>query len=273
MPAQVRAAEWARDMDAAAGEVMAAIRRAMAGPGAADDWEPLRRHTWAPRPPGFPVGAVWGFTPEDWGQIRSELGPRFGAEAGARLTERLVRMYRDLRGSQMQDVLSFLGRAIYRHFLLPHDHFQAGQLAAGRLAIEEYLRTRLGATTPAREAMIRLAETCGWWWPYRGAAILSERPGRLQLDARTRLHADDGPAIEYPDGWGVYAWHGREVPERLILRPDTITVAEVLAETNSEMRSVMLERMGYARFILESGARPVHADEAGTLYRIELPVE
>jgi len=30
MPAQVRAAEWARDMDAAAGEVMAAIRRAMA---------------------------------------------------------------------------------------------------------------------------------------------------------------------------------------------------------------------------------------------------
>ena len=102
MPAQVRAAEWARDMDAAAGEVMAAIRRAMAGPGAADDWEPLRRHTWAPRPPGFPVGAVWGFTPEDWGQIRSALGRRFGAGAGARLTERLVRLYGDLRGFQMQ---------------------------------------------------------------------------------------------------------------------------------------------------------------------------
>ena len=103
--------------------------------------------------------------------------------------------------------------------------------------------------------------------------ILSDRPGQLRLDAGGRLHAGDGRTLEYPDGWGVYAWHGQEVPERLIVRPDTITVAQILAEANSEIRRVMLERMGYARFILEAGARPVHADETGTLYGIDLSGE
>ena len=273
MPAQVRAAEWARDMDGAPGAVIDAIRQGMAGRGATDDWEPLREETWTPPRSGSPGEAVWGFTSSDWAPNRSGLGRRFGAEAGGRLGERLERMYWNLHAAQVYSVMRLLGDAIERQFWLFDSHFQAGQQDASRAAVAEYLGARLGVMTPARDAMIRLAGNCGWWWPYRGAVILSERPRRLGLDAGGRLHADDGPALEYPDGWGVYAWHGREVPERLILKPDTITVAEVLAEANIEIRRIMLERMGYARFILESGARPVHADDAGTLYRIELPGE
>jgi hypothetical protein len=61
------------------------------------------------------------------------------------------------------------------------------------------------------------------------------------------------------------------VPERLVTRPETITLAEVLAEPSLAARRVMIEPMGYTRLIVESGARPVHADATGTLYRIELP--
>ncbi len=273
MPAQVRAAEWARDMDGAPGEVMAAIRQAIAGHGAADDWEPLREETWPPRRSVSTEEAVWGFTSDQWAPIRSRLGQRFGAAAGGRLGGRLERMYWNLFAVQVRNLARPLGDVIERHFWLFDSHFQAGQQDASRAAVAEYIGARLGGTTPIRDAMIRLAATCGWWWPYRGAVILSERPRRLGLDAGGRLHAEDGRALEYPDGWGMYVWHGHEVSERLILRPQTITAAEILGEANIERRRILLERMGYARFILESGARPMHADEAGTLYRIDLPGE
>ena len=162
MPAQVRAAEWARDMEGAPGAVMGSIRQAMAGRGATDDWEPLREETWAPPRSGPPGEAVWGFTRSDWAPIRSGLGRRFGAEAGGRLGERLERMYWDLHAAQVYSVMRLLGDAIERQFWLFDSHFQAGQQDASRAAVAEYLGARLGVMTPARDAMIRLAGSCGW---------------------------------------------------------------------------------------------------------------
>ena len=78
-------------------------------------------------------------------------------------------------------------------------------------------------------------------------------------------------AIEYPDGWGVYAWHGVRVPERVIRAPHSLTGQDILDERNAEVRRVMIERVGYERFLALSGAREIHADAAGVLYRIELP--
>ena len=42
--------------------------------------------------------------------------------------------------------------------------------------------------------------------------------------ARTRadrLHAADGPAVSYPDGWSAYAWKGVLVPRWIIERPSS----------------------------------------------------
>ncbi len=271
MPARVRGAEWGREMVRTDGKLAGMIRQAIARHGADGAWDALGHDVWTAKQGGIPTEDVWGFTIPDWGPIRVGLGHRFGAEDGARPAERLVRMHGRLRGGPIASIMGALGGAIDRHLWVAQGHLQRGQHDAAGAAVGEYLLARLGVRLPILDALVRLAASCGWWWPYRGTAILSERPRRLALDARGRLHAEDGPALEYPDGWGVYAWHGQEVPERLILRPETITVAEVLGEANLEMRRLMLERMGYTRFILESGARPVQADETGTLYRIELP--
>jgi hypothetical protein len=83
-----------------------------------------------------------------------------------------------------------------------------------------------------------------------------------------RLHRDDGPAIVWPDGWGVWSWHGTRVPQRVIERPETLTAHEVNTEENAEVRRAMLERMGMERFVREAGAIIVNTDEWGTLYSI-----
>lgn len=69
-------------------------------------------------------------------------------------------------------------------------------------------------------------------------------------------------------------WRGAPVDERIAFRPESISTAEVLEETNVEMRRVKLSRMGYERFLSEAGAVAIHADRdpggARELFRIEL---
>jgi len=38
-------------------------------------------------------------------------------------------------------------------------------------------------------------------------------------DEEGRLHCEDKKALEYPDGWGVYSWHGVRVPDFVIEKP------------------------------------------------------
>ena len=85
-----------------------------------------------------------------------------------------------------------------------------------------------------------------------------------------QLHCDDGPAVVWPDGYSQYFWRGVRVSEKVVLRPLDLTAREIASEGNAEVRRVMLERYGPARFIQDTGARLVHSDETGELYRLEL---
>jgi hypothetical protein len=101
--------------------------------------------------------------------------------------------------------------------------------------------------------------------------LIAERPIHLEVDAERRPHRATGPFSAWPDGSGFYAWHGTRVPGWLIEHPERITVQHIHTEQNVEVRRVMLERFGMDRFVRESAAMPVDADNCGTLYRIELP--
>lgn len=67
------------------------------------------------------------------------------------------------------------------------------------------------------------------------------------MNSRGQLHSHDGMAVEYPDGWGVWAWNGVRVTEQIILRPDTLTPEQIAQERNAQVRQVMVERIGIER--------------------------
>lgn len=114
---------------------------------------------------------------------------------------------------------------------------------------------------------VAIAKSCGWWHPYELAVVVCERPEIQTVDTEGRLHHDTGPAIRCRDGFEVYAWHGVRVPAKVITHPETITVAEITAETNQEIRRIMLTRFGHARYLRESGAVREQGDDTGDLYR------
>lgn len=70
-------------------------------------------------------------------------------------------------------------------------------------------------------------------------------------------------------------WRGVPIDERVAFHPESITVAEVLAEDNAERRRVLLERVGLERFLAEAGAEVLDEDrDAGgprRLLRVAMP--
>jgi len=103
---------------------------------------------------------------------------------------------------------------------------------------------------------------------------VSDFPELLKKDEQNRPHSDVGPSHRWRDGWELYYIHGVMVDRQIVDAPQTLTVKQIEDESNAEVRRVMIERFGQARFLQESGARVVHqellAGRQYTLYRKEV---
>ena len=89
--------------------------------------------------------------------------------------------------------------------------------------------------------------------------------------ANQRLHRGDGPAVEFEDGSGVWAWKGVRVPKEVITDIRSYSPQTILAEANAEIRRVMIERYGQDKFFLDAGAKVIHKNGESELLSIDLP--
>jgi hypothetical protein len=99
---------------------------------------------------------------------------------------------------------------------------------------------------------------------WRDFAMVSDRPRLLRRDAGGQLHAADGPAIAWRDGWDLYFWHGQRIPrdhQWMIDRPREITPDRIEAEPNAELRRIALEIFGFERYLAARSARELARDE------------
>ena len=86
-----------------------------------------------------------------------------------------------------------------------------------------------------------------------------ERSTHLSRDQQGRLHDEHGPAVAYPDGWGVWCWHGQRVPRWVIESP---TPERIAAEDNIEVRRCAIESYGWDLYV--AGWTPVdECDDPG----------
>lgn len=93
-----------------------------------------------------------------------------------------------------------------------------------------------------------------WIWPYNKFAVACDRPIRADFDERRRCHREDDAAIEFADGYRVWAWHGIIVPKHVILFPQALSFNNVEKETNLETRRIMIERIGAGNYLRQAGA-------------------
>jgi hypothetical protein len=136
--------------------------------------------------------------------------------------------------------------------------------------VDDFFGHACGLGNGRLHGLKELAKAGGWWWPHRGAVVLCERPLRLERDEEGRLHNAAGPAVEYPDGWTIWAWHGVGVARQAIEHPESLRAREILAEPDVEVRRALIERLGTDRFLRDAGAYRVAEDETGILWRLDL---
>lgn len=100
----------------------------------------------------------------------------------------------------------------------------------------------------------------GMWWAYEDVLVM-DTPLTLLIDELGNLHCDDGPAVEYRNGEKIWMIHGHEVPELVVMHPESITVAMIDGERNAEIKRIMVERFGAGKYATEKGVTILHKDE------------
>lgn len=83
---------------------------------------------------------------------------------------------------------------------------------------------------------------------YQSFAVLVTVPTRMHKNENLVLHHEDGAAVSWDDGTNLAYWNGVEVPLRLVLEPHKITAADILNESNAEVRRCYQEKLGSEKF-------------------------
>ena len=122
--------------------------------------------------------------------------------------------------------------------------------------------------------LMECAEGCGWILPYEEICYVAEKPVKLHLDTENRLHNLEGPAVSWSDGYSIYSIHGVRLNESnsfIVTDKSRINAKTILAESNAEVRRVMIDIYGTDNFIKNSNATLVHKDEWGKLWSQLVP--
>lgn len=56
-----------------------------------------------------------------------------------------------------------------------------------------------------------IVSNCGWIASYQELCVVCDRPSILTFDEQHKLHGEDKPAIQFADGYSVYACHGERL--------------------------------------------------------------
>ena len=95
----------------------------------------------------------------------------------------------------------------------------------------------------------RLCKSCGWIYPYGNLCVATERPVKCSVDDTGFIHCEDGPAIQYKDGFAVYGWHGTRLPGDWVENRKTIDPAEILKCPDVEQRAAGAAMVGWPRML------------------------
>ena len=111
---------------------------------------------------------------------------------------------------------------------------------------------------PARER----ADGCKQWWVNgkkhrEGESAIESAGGHKSWYKDGKLHREDGPAYEGADGSKGWYINGVQVTEQIVMQPESITLAQIQENRNNEVRSVMIERYGWHRYLADSNAKMI----------------
>jgi hypothetical protein len=144
-----------------------------------------------------------------------------------------------------------------------------GTDSAGPLAMADFFATKWHAVF---NILIPVLENCAGLFIFEKSALLLERPRVIKLDQRGRLHAFDGPALEYRDGSVIHAIHGVRLDKKWIEKPaEELEIDEIMQEQNAGIRSALIAKLGFERLMKKAHYRIVSKYRGNALIEFKFP--
>ena len=110
----------------------------------------------------------------------------------------------------------------------------------------------------------------GFRFLHKEFCIISEFPIKFEVDENNQGHCENGPYVEWADGSAIYSYHGVRVPGWILENPEKISRDDILNEENAEVRRVMIEKIGWEKYLDLFGAETINTDDWGELLRAEI---
>ena len=132
--------------------------------------------------------------------------------------------------------------------------------------------------TQAQQELLDLHEEFArnaWWvLSYKNISFVSDRPSAIHMVSQNNtrvLHNPSGPALEFRDGYMIYALHGVRMEPWMVMTPiNDISAPQVLKVQNVEQRRELIGRMGFDLFLHKSQAKQLDKQEDYELLEIPL---
>ncbi|NET91347.1 MAG: formylglycine-generating enzyme family protein [Kamptonema sp. SIO1D9] len=101
-------------------------------------------------------------------------------------------------------------------------------------------------------AFEKLMTHCGSVWFYENACIICDRPTEISFDNKGRLHGEGSPAIQFADGFSVYAFENVRLPEKYgKVHPSQWETQWLLEGNYADITQILIENIGYERINCE----------------------
>ncbi|MCL1466719.1 DUF6745 domain-containing protein [Argonema galeatum] len=199
------------------------------------------------------------------GKIEKELGIQQGSQLRNELEDRLSSEAIDYLKRQLWGLLAGqlgfqVGKSLWvelRNQLgSQNDNCIQPEMWASHGGLFDFYISALGWEYPPAkwEALESLVRECGWIFPWRKTCFVCDRPSKLSFDNQRLLHADAQPAIQFTDGFCLYAHHGVTIPEKYGIIPSSQWQPQwILSESDPELKLVLIQGIGMLRIRKELG--------------------
>jgi len=150
------------------------------------------------------------------------------------------------------------------HFVWP---YLDGQFWASWFAFYDFMREVLKIELPANYDQLRKLVNLGMVYPLDEACLIAQRMSICKRNAQNQLHCDGGPAVEFADGFKLWALNGVRVPQWLAetdaMKIDCHQFSKV---DNAEVRREFIRKVGAERVMQQVGAEVI--DRQGDEYEL-----
>ncbi len=189
-------------------------------------------------------------------QLRDQLGDQVDGQLRDQLGDQVDGQLRDQLGDQLGDQLR---NQLWDQLGDPLGNFWYGSYYSYYVSFYDFIsnldRVKIGNKSKnlsIAKSMLNL----GWCLCYENVCIISKKPNKISMQFE-KLHCEDGPAIEFEDGYKLYAWRGVRLDAEIIESPESITIDQIQSEKNVEKRRCLIEIMGYEKYLKNTKSKLV----------------